>query len=192
MKYYPPQDEEYDDDLPEYTGPSKSQRKRDMHALQAMGEELAALSSDRLKKIKLPETLLGALLEWQRLKKHEARRRQMQYIGKLMRDVEPEPIRAVLDEINGVSAEATARLHRLERLREQILADEKVLADVLEEFPEADVQHLRQLRRNALKEQELSKPPKAFREIFRILKELEAAQREATSSQAEDEERDEA
>lgn len=179
MRHYPPAeiDESDEPDEPLYSGPSKSQRKRDSHALQALGQELAALSSDRLKKLSLPESLLGALLEWQRLTKHEAKRRQMQYIGKVMRDLDPEPIRAALDEIKGVSAEATARMHRLERTREEFLADEKVLADIMRDYPEADPQHLRQLRRNALKEQELSKPPRAFREIFRILRDLDAATR---------------
>lgn len=153
--------------------PSKSAAKREMTALQDLGEELVALSRDRIKKIDLPENLRDAILEAQRITSHGAIRRQMQFIGKLMRDVDPAPIRAVLDEINGVSAAANARMHALERLRTRFLEDEKVIGEIADAHPAADLQHLRQLRRNALKEQELGKPPRAFRELFRVLRDLQ-------------------
>ena len=152
--------------------PSKSQLKREMHALQDLGEELVALSTDRLKKINIPENLREALRDAQRFTKHEAKRRQMQFIGKLMRDIDPAPIREALDEIKGLSAAATARQHALERLRVRLLEDEKVLGEIARDYPGADLQHLRTLRRNALKEQELHKPPRAFRELFRQLRDL--------------------
>lgn len=154
--------------------PSKSARKREMEALQNLGEQLAALSTDRLKKIDLPDTLRGAVRDAQRFTSHGARRRQMQYIGKLMRDVDPAPIQAALDEINGVSAAATARMHRLERMRTRLLEDDTMLGEIARDYPGVDLQHLRQLRRNALKEQELGKPPRAFREIFKVLRDLDA------------------
>ena len=144
-----------------------------MSELQALGEALVALSSDQLKKVDLPDDLRDAVRDARRFTQHEARRRQMQYIGKLMRGIDDEPIRAALDEINGVSAAATARLHALERLRSRFLEDEKVINEVAAAHPGADLQQLRQLRRNALKEQELGKPPRAFRELFRVLRELE-------------------
>ena len=153
--------------------PSKSQVKRDMTALQDLGAQLVALSGERLAKIDMPEALREAVREAQRISKHEARRRQLQYIGKLMRSADPAPIRAALDEINGVSAIANARQHRLERLRTRLLEDEGVLGDIATAHPGADLQHLRQLRRNALKEQEQGKPPRAYRELFRVLRELE-------------------
>lgn len=152
--------------------PSKSAVKRAMTELQDLGAELVALSADQLKKVGLPDDLREAVRDAQRFTQHEARRRQLQYIGKLMRSLDPEPIRAVLDEINGVSAAAVARLHALERLRTRFLEDEKVINEIAAAHPEADLQHLRQLRRNALKEQELGKPPRAFRELFRVLREL--------------------
>jgi ribosome-associated protein len=96
----------------------------------------------------------------------------MQYIGKLMRDIDPAPIQAALDEIKGVSAAANARQHALERLRTRLLEDEQVLGEIAAAHPQADLTHLRQLRRNALKEQEHNKPPRAFRELFRVLREL--------------------
>ena len=145
-----------------------------MSELQALGEALVALSSDQLKKVDLPDDLRDAVRDARRFTQHEARRRQMQYIGKLMRGIDDEPIRAALDEINGVSAAATARLHALERLRSRFLEDEKVINEIAAAHPGADLQQLRQLRRNALKEQELGKPPRAFRELFRVLRELES------------------
>jgi ribosome-associated protein len=162
------------EDAPDgYSGPSKSQRKREMTALQGLGAELAALSKERLAKIDMPERLHEALLEVQRISKHEAKRRQMQYIGKIMRDVDAAPLQEALDEINGVSAVANARQHRLERLRTRLMEDEAAFGDLARDHPGADIQHLRQLRRNALKEAEQGKPPRAFRELFRQLRELD-------------------
>jgi ribosome-associated protein len=130
------------------------------------------LSRDQLKKIDLPDELRDAVRDAQRITQHEAHRRQLQYIGKLMRNIDPAPIREALDEIKGLSAAANARMHALERLRLRFLDDEKVIGEIAAAHPDADLQHLRQLRRNALKEQELGKPPRAFRELFRILREL--------------------
>jgi len=143
-----------------------------MHDLQALGAELVALSTDQLKKIALPDDLREAVRDCQRFTQHEAHRRQLQYIGKLMRHLDAAPIRAAIDELKGLSAAANARMHALERLRTRFLEDEKVIAEIAATHPHADLQHLRQLRRNALKEQELGKPPRAFRELFRVLREL--------------------
>jgi ribosome-associated protein len=152
--------------------PSKSQRKREMTALQDMGVELVGLSRDQLKKIELPERLREAIRDAQRFTAHGAISRQMQFIGKLMRDVDPAPIQAALDEIKGVSAAANARQHALERLRTRLLEAESVIGEISQAHPGVDITQLRQLRRNALKEQQLGKPPRAFRELFRVLREL--------------------
>lgn len=152
--------------------PSKSQRKRDMHDLQDLGEKLALLPRERLAKVDLPDALRRAIEEVQRITKHEARRRQMQYIGKLMRDVDPAPLREILAAFEGKSHAETARLHRVERLRERLLADEAVLTEIGSDHPGTDLQRLRQLRRNTLKEQDEGRPPRAFRELFRELREL--------------------
>lgn len=160
----------------EFDGPpSKSERKREMHALQEIGAELVELPADRLKRLELPEDLREAVMAARRITKHEARRRQLQYIGKLMRSVEAEPIRAALDAFKNVSKEEIARHHRLERLRDEFLADEKVAGRIVELWPQVDLQHLRTQRRNALKEREQNKPPRAYREIFRILRDLDGA-----------------
>ena len=103
---------------------SKTRRKQQMDELQVLGEQLVTLSPERLKKIDLPESLRDAVSAAQRMTRpDEARRRQMQYIGRLMRDTEVEPIRAALALLRGDSASETAKLHRLERWRTELLAD---------------------------------------------------------------------
>lgn len=154
--------------------PSKTQRKRAMEELQALGEELVELAADRLKKIALPEGLLAAVREARRMSRHDdARRRQLQYIGRLMRDVDPAPIRHALAVVRGESAEETGKLHRLERLRAELLADEKVIYSIASTSPSIDLQRLRSLRRAALLEQAQGKPPRSYRAIFQLLKELQ-------------------
>ena len=175
----------------EYSGPSKSQLKREMTALQDLGAELVKLSKDRLAKIDMPERLRDALLDAQRFTKHEAKRRQMQYIGKIMRSVDPEPIRAALALVRGESASETAKLHRLERLRTEFLADEKVLHEIATLYPAVDLQHLRSLRRSALKEQEQNKPPRSYRAIFQFLKELESADNQDSENDTHEQHNDE-
>lgn len=167
--------------------PSKTRMKKEMEALQDLGEQLVALSAERLAKVPLPENLMDAVKEARKITKHEARRRQMQYIGKLMRGVDPEPIQAQLDVFNGASAAEVARQHRLERLRETLLEDEGSLHEIANDFPGADLQQLRVLRRNALKEREQAKPPKAFRELFKLLRDLDDAARRGTEALPEDE-----
>ena len=154
---------------------SKTRRKQAMTNLQSLGEELVALSADRLKRIDIPEDLRNAIHEAQRMVRHdEARRRQMQFIGRLMRDVEAEPVRAELARVRGESAEETARLHRLEKQRNELLADEKYLHDIASAYPAIDLQHLRTLRRAALKEQQENRPPRNYRAIFQLLKDADA------------------
>lgn len=164
----------HDEDFPDDQRPSKTRRKEEMHELQDLGAALVELAPSQLKRIELPEDILDAVLDWQRFTKHEAKRRQLQFIGKLMRATDPEPIRAGLALLRGESAEETARLHKRERLRQRLMEDEKVLSEIAEQWPHADLTQLRQLRRNALKEHEAGKPPKSFRAIFQIFKELEA------------------
>lgn len=178
MSKYPYHDDDEEDliDRP----PSKTQRKNAMHELQALGEALVALPSDALKKtlakLDLPETLVDAIRAGHKMTKlNEAKRRQVQYVGKLMRDIDPAPIREALDVLKGASASENAKMHRLERLRTQLLEDEKVLTEIGNDYPGADLGQLRQLRRNALKEAELNKPPKSFRQIYQILRDLEEA-----------------
>lgn len=161
----------------EYERPSKSELKRQMTALQKLGEELVAEPRDRLKRVPMPENVRDAIFECQTIKDHEGRRRQMQYVGKVMRSLEEDEvaaIRKVLDSWKGASKAETAALHAIERQREKLLADDKVLTALLQDNPQLDAQQLRTLIRNARKEQAENKPPKAYREIFQILKQLQA------------------
>ena len=152
--------------------PSKSQRKREMHELQDLGVELVALNDEQLASVALPESLLDAVMHARSLTKHEARRRQMQYIGKLMRNVDPEPIRERIAAYKSVSTAHTARLHRLERWRARLLEEEGALAELLSAHPEADAARLRLLIRNAARERAAGQPPKSFRALFKLLDEL--------------------
>lgn len=152
---------------------SKSQKKREMLALQDLGKELTKHAPARLKKIPMSDALREALNEMHRITANGARARQLQYIGKLMRTEETGPIRAGLEALAGKSHAETAKMHRLEALRERLLDDETMLTELGNLYPDADLHRLRQLRRNAIKERAENRPPKAYREIFQILREFE-------------------
>ncbi|MDP2572978.1 ribosome biogenesis factor YjgA [Vibrio penaeicida] len=151
---------------------SKSEMKQDMEELQKLGEELVELKPAVLEKFPLSEDLRDAIADAQRFK-NEAKRRQLQYIGKLMRTEDPEPIQAALDKVRNKHSQATAELHKLEQLRDRVVEEgDSAIAEVLERFPSADRQRLRQLSRQAKREKQNNKPPKSSREIFQTLKEL--------------------
>lgn len=161
-------DDEEDLDLP----PSKTQVKKQMHDLQELGAELVALGKDQLAQLDLPEKLLDAIREMHRINKFGAQRRQLQYIGRLMRDIEDTaPIVAKLNAWKGVSQQHTVHLHLLERWRDRLIDEEDALTDLLAVHPEIDAQRLRSLIRNARKEKLAGKPPKSYREIFQVLRE---------------------
>jgi ribosome-associated protein len=152
---------------------SKTRKKREMTELQQLGAALVEVPETQLKGF-LSEQLLEAVLEAKRITSHEAKRRQLQYIGRLMREVDPAPIRARLAEIEGGSAQAAARHRRLEQWRARLLEDDGALTELAAEHPGADLQALRTLIRNARKEQKEGKPPRAFRELFRAIKEIDS------------------
>jgi ribosome-associated protein len=161
----------------EYERPSKSQLKREMLDLQKLGAELIAEPRDRIKRLQMPEDVRDAILECQMIKDHEGRRRQLQYVGKKMRSLDANELAVIqkaIDSWRGMSKSDTASMHALERRRDKLLTDDKVLTALLAEHPELEAQHLRTLIRNARKEQAEQKPPKAYREIFQILKQLDA------------------
>jgi ribosome-associated protein len=155
---------------------SKTRRKKAVHALQALGEELVALGEEQLARIELPERLRDAVMEARRITGFEARRRQLQYIGKLMRGVEAEPIRAALDAAQARSRGAAAAHKRTEAWRERLLAEPGAANDLLAEYPEADSRQLRTLVRAALRERAEGRPPRAFRELYQALHALIAKQ----------------
>jgi ribosome-associated protein len=159
---------EEEEELP----PSKTKIKKQMHELRDLGKELTELGKDQLAQLDIPENLRDALREMKSINKFGAQRRQIQYIGKLMRDVDPAPILAKLDAWKGKSQHHVAYMHQLERWRDRLLESDAALTELLSAHPQADAQRLRTLIRNAQKEMEAQKPPKNFREIFQVLREI--------------------
>lgn len=166
-----------DDDAP--ARPSKTEIKRAMDALQDMGRELLELADPVLARLDLPDDLRDALRDWKRFSGREARRRQLQYIGRVMRGLDAEPIAAQLAALRGESAREAAHQHELERWRERLLATDGALTDLLADYPGADIPHLRQLIRAARQETATGKPPKSARALFRVLRDLIRPEREA-------------
>lgn len=169
----PEDDDEYLD-----TGPSKTQIKKHMLALTEMGEQVVNLPDSQLARVPMSERLEKAIRECRRITAHGGRKRQIQYIGKLMReldDAEVDAIRAKLAAFSGESNAENARFHALERWRDRLLADDAALQAFLDKYPEVEVQRLRQLIREARKDASAGKPPKHARELFKLLRETEEA-----------------
>jgi ribosome-associated protein len=166
----PMQEPEFD--APE--APSKSRRKRDMLELQKLGEELLTFPGTALRQMGLPEPLLEALESARKIKAHGGHRRQLQYIGKLMRTLDTAPIRAAIASQRQQESAHTRVFHRLEGLREALIDDvDAALPGVLGDYPAADRQQLRRLARQARSERENRQPPHAARALFRYLRDLQ-------------------
>ena len=149
--------------------PSKTQRKKEMHALQTLGQQLVELSRDQLARVDLPDELRAAIDFAHKVTSHEGRRRHMQYIGKLMRRVDAEEIRAAIGRATGASRAAVALMHLAERWRDRLLADDEALTEFMAERPGADVQWLRATIRAARREHGAGQAPKSARELYRWL-----------------------
>ena len=150
MPYIPENTDEPDDHG--YDKPSKSQIKRDMLELQDLGKKLVELSTDRLKQLPLSDNLYEAVRQAQRTSSREGLRRQIHYVGKLMRSADADSIRTQLDIWENGSREETLAMHRLEALRELLLKDDDALTGLLDAYPGANIQHLRTLIRASRKE----------------------------------------
>jgi len=162
-----------DDDAPAHERPSKSALKREAHEQQALGEALTTMPDAALAATPMPEALRDALAQWHRTRSHEGKRRQMQYIGKLMRDADIEPIREAVAAAKLGHAHDSLALHQAELWRTELVASDDALTRWTAEHPEADLQQLRALIRNARKDAEL--PPeqrhgRAWRELFQFIK----------------------
>ena len=151
---------------------SKTQRKREATDLQALGAALVKLSKDQLARIDMPENLRDAIWECRKFTKHEARRRQLQYIGKIMRDIDAGPIAAQLAQIEAPSRRQTALFHVAERWRTDLMESPDAVARFVKEYPEADPHRLRELAEAAREEKRASKPPRQYRELFHVLNAL--------------------
>lgn len=151
---------------------SRTKKKQDAEELQKLGAALVDLPAVTLDALDLPAQLLAAVREAQRITSNGALRRQVQFIGKVMRKVDPEPVRAALAAITNQSATARARQKRLEQWRGRLIADDAALTEFAGEHAGADLQGMRTLIRNARKEIAENKPPRAQRELFRVLRDF--------------------
>ena len=157
---------------------SKTQLKAEADAQQAIGKKLLALSKDKLNRLNLDDALFEAIVEAKRLTANGAIRRQLQYIGRLMRDTDTTPIVEQLSRWEGKHNEENARFHLLERWRDRLIADASgsaVLQELVALYPNIEIQQLRTLSRNAQKEEAANKPPKSSRELFKLLREASEA-----------------
>ncbi len=155
---------------------SKSQVKREMLALQALGEKLLALSADQIRKIEMPPELQEALLFCKTIKKGEARRRQVQYIGVIMREIDPVPLQKALDAIERGNIQDVQKFKEIELWRDELVkGNESVLEVIANQFPDLDRRAVLRLADDARREREKNKPPKASRALFRLLKALSGA-----------------
>jgi ribosome-associated protein len=162
---------------------SKTKLKAEADAQQAIGKKLIDLSKDKLIKLNLPETLYEAVLESKRITANGAIRRQLQYIGRLMRETDTAPIVEQLDRWEGKHNDENARFHALERWRDRLInesgtSQSNVLQEFVALYPKTDIQQLRNLIRNAQKEQLANKPPKSSRELFKLLRDASEASHE--------------
>jgi ribosome-associated protein len=150
---------------------SKSQRKRDMLELQKMGEALIKLTAEQLKKMELPENLLSAIQQAKLLKSNEAKRRHMQYIGKIMREVDVEPIKAYLKRLRFAQEKSTEKFHQTEEWRSKLISQgDQALNSFLSEYPDVDRQQLRQLIRRAQHDKKTEKNTGAETALFKYLR----------------------
>jgi ribosome-associated protein len=167
-----PDDEMPDDDSD--ARPSKSELKRQMHELQALGQALLELPAQRSAALDLSEGLRDALAEYHRTRSFEGRRRQIQYIGKMMRFNDPEPIREAIAAYKLGSAKDSLALHEAERWREELLASDDAVTRWINQFPQTDAQQLRNLLRSARKDAQAEavdkRHGKSYRELFQLVK----------------------
>ena len=169
MAQYRDNRDDFEDEEDGYDRPSKSQIKRELQALQDLGKEMTKLGADTLNRIPLPDDVREAIDEYAKMKSFGAQRRQLQLIGKRMNGLDPEKVRAAIDMAMGESRAAVAAHHRAERLRDKLIADDAALTDFIKDFPDVNVQSLRQLIRSARKEALMGKPPKSARELYRLI-----------------------
>lgn len=157
---------------------SKSQLKREMDALQATGLQVVKLTDNQLATIPLDDELREAIMLARRIqKKHEAFRRQMQFVGKLMRLRDVQPIQAALDQVTGRQQQATNHFHSIEQWRERVLQQgEEAIQELCQQYPEADRNHLQHLRHEHQQQLQHNKPPMASRQLFVYLRQLMSSQ----------------
>jgi len=184
-----------DEDTGEFLGASRSQQRREALEVLALGEKLVGLTPAQLARLPVPESLLPHIEDARRITAHIAHKRQLAFLAKQMRREDDETLEAIRDALDAnseVSRREVAGMHRLERWRERLLDEgDEALSELLEEYPHADRQHLRALLRNAREEKLRNKPPRAYREIFQVLRELAQGTSGQDDAEARDEDEDE-
>jgi ribosome-associated protein len=167
----------------EFLSPSRSQQRREALEVLDLARQLSEMTAQQVSKLPVPERLVTHIDETRRITSHGAHKRQLQFLAKQMRREDDETLEAIRDalDVNGQAARVeAAMLHRAEAWRERLMADgDAALTELLDTYPAADRQHLRQLARNAHEERLKNKPPHAFRELFRELRELFAESHDA-------------
>jgi ribosome-associated protein len=148
---------------------SKTRLKKQAHELQDLGKALVRLHPEQLARLELPQELREAIAECQPMTKHEAVRRQMQYIGRIMRAIDAGPIAAQLDALHAPTRRQTALFHRAEEWRARILADPESLQHFVADYPEADPHRIRDLAQEAGEERRDNLPPRRYRELFQLI-----------------------
>lgn len=184
-----------DEETGEFLGPSRSANRRAALDILELGEQLVALSAAQLARLPIPDEVMPHIRETQRITAYGARKRQLAFLAKQMRrqdDASLDAIRDALGKDGEATRRETAAMHRIEALRDTLLGDEgdAAMTALLDDYPGADRQKLRQLVRNTHEERKRNKPPHAFRELFRELREL-TAQGEAGADDAADDTFDE-
>lgn len=164
-----------DDEFPDTDtdlGPSRSQLKRDAEAMTKLGAQLVSLDEKVLRQFPLPENILDAVIAARKIRQRGAHKRQLHFIGKLLRLIDTDAITSQLASLHTQSRQEAMAFQRLEQWRDKLLADDQAVTTLLNEYPAMDSQHLRQLIRSARKEQQLNKPPAAARSLFRYLRSI--------------------
>lgn len=173
-------DAHYGDSDEEDTRPSKTRLKQQSHDLQKLGQQLAELSQDQLDRTEMPESLRDALELYRHTRSHEGKRRQMQYVGKLMRQVDEAPLREAVAAAELGTAEQALQLHELERWRAELIADDDALTRWMAAFPDTDAQQLRSLVRAARRDTAALGPedrqPRSVRDLFQFIKPIVLSQ----------------
>ena len=163
-----------DNEQPEEQLPSKSQLKRESDALQKIGEELLSLNSSDLDSMNLPDTLDEAVRTARKIQSRGGLKRQRQLIGKIMRQIDSEPVARQLAIIKHKHDTNTVEFRRVEQWRDRLLANDKTaLTEIINNHPDIDRQHINQLVRQALREQKQDKPPASARKLFKYLRDIE-------------------
>ena len=163
---------------------SKTKLKAEADAQQELGVKLVALPNSKLAQLDLPERLVDAINEAKRITANGATRRQKQYIGSLMRDIDVAPIVEQMEKWEGKNTAENAYFHNLERWRARLIEEEGALSEFMAQHPNVDSQQIRTLIRNARREASLTKPPKSSRELFKLLREITSDTQEASFEDA--------